>query len=260
MSDSKTARVIVEHPRPSIAVIRMNRPEKYNAIDAGLLAELLEATVAINDDHQIRAVVLSGTAKAFAAGADITEYVGQSPEQLRAFTTQANRVADAIHGLRVPVIAAVTGVALGGGCEIALACDLIHMGESAQLGLPELSLGLIPGWGGTQRLPALIGRAQAFRIIAFGERITAAHALEMGIASRVDPDDLVVDKAIETAERIAGLPELAVAALRRSLRSATPMPAEGFAHEQRELLDLFDSADGREGVAAFVEKRPARFA
>ena len=211
--------VRLERPADGVALIVLDRPEVLNALSFALLRELDAALTALDGDPACRAVVIAGAGeRAFAAGVDIRELAAQSRDSLRAADPFA--VFERIGGLRVVVIAAVRGFALGGGCELALACDLVVLGDDAQLGLPELGLGVIPGAGGTQRLTRAIGRARAMEAILTGRRIPAEEADRLGIASVVVPAGETVDRALAIAGRIAGQPPLAVAAAKAAVNAA----------------------------------------
>lgn len=256
MSDMKLVEVTTAS---GVATILLNRPGKYNAFSRGMLEQLGAALSDLDAAEDVRCIVLAGTGKAFAAGADISEYYQVSSEQLESFTRLANRVREAIRAHRLPVIAAVNGLALGGGFEMALSCDMIVCAETAKLGLPELSLGLIPGWGGTQALTQQVGRRRAFEVIVLGQPLSASEARALGLVQAIVPPEELLAKSTELAAAVAAAPAEAVAAARKAINRASAIHEEAFDFEQDLLRGLFPTADGLEGVRAFVEKRPAIF-
>ena len=238
-----------------VALVTLDRPQVMNALSFALLRDLGEALAALDGDPACRAVVITGAGeRAFAAGVDIRELAAQTPDTLRRLDPFA--VVERIPAMRVPVIAAVRGFALGGGFELALACDLVVASEDAQLGLPELALGAIPGAGGTQRLPRAIGRARAMELILTGRRIRADEAERLGLVTAVAPPSETLAAALDVAARIAAAAPLAVAAAKAAVVAATRLPLdEGVAYERARFADLFATDDLHEGMAAFVEKR-----
>ncbi|WP_063131625.1 enoyl-CoA hydratase/isomerase family protein [Nocardia fusca] len=246
-----------------VATITLDRPRKFNALNSAMVQQFNEALDTVAEDPEIRAVVVIGTGKAFAAGADIAQYEKADAAQFAAFTRVCNDLCDRIDTFDKPVIAAVNGVALGGGFEIVLACDIVIAAESASFGLPEVSLGLLPGWGGTQRLSQFIGPNRARHLIMTAGRLSAPEAERSGIVSQVCALDDLAESARALATDIAGRSPLAVAAIKKAVGYASAaVPGNrgpGYALEQSLLFDLFASEDGREGIAAFVQKRPARF-
>lgn len=250
--------------RGRVAVLTLNRPEKYNAIDRSTVDALHSVLDGVDGDDEVGAVVLTGAGEAFAAGADVGFYARSDAAALTAFTDRCNALCERISRFAVPVVAAVHGLALGGGFELVLACDVVVAEDDAVFGLPEVSLGLLPGWGGTQRLTWHAGPARARWLMMSGERLDAARAEDWGIVtSRCEPGT-VVRRAYAVADRLAGQAPLAVAAIREAVTAAVyrgPERADGpgFRHERAALEMLFSSADGREGVAAFVQKRPPHF-
>ncbi|WP_241962227.1 enoyl-CoA hydratase/isomerase family protein [Rhodococcus opacus] len=246
-----------------VATITLDRPQKFNALNSAMIQQFNEALDTVAEDPDVRAVVVSGTGKAFAAGADIAQYEKAEAAQFAAFTRACNDLCDRIDTFEKPVIAAVNGLALGGGFEIVLACDIVIAAESASFGLPEVSLGLLPGWGGTQRLPQFVGPNRARHLIMTAGRLSAAEANQSGIVSQICALDDLTETARTLATDIAGRAPLAVAAIKKAVGYATAaVPGNrgpGYALEQSLLFDLFASEDGREGIASFVQKRPARF-
>lgn len=243
-----------------VALVRVNRPSKLNALNSASLAELIAAFEQAEADTSVRVVVLTGVGRAFVAGADIAEMSEMRPTQALEFARLGHRLGRTIEELRCPVIAAVNGFALGGGCELALACDLIHASNRAKLGQPEVKLGIIPGHGGTQRLMRRVGRAMAAEIIFSGNVYTAEHALQMGLVNALhDPEDLM-PAVLGLASKIAARGPLAVAACKRLLRFGEELPLERANElEQTTFANLFDSSDQKQGMAAFLAKREPAF-
>ncbi|MDI3316344.1 MAG: enoyl-CoA hydratase-related protein [Bacillota bacterium] len=255
MPESRFVEVSREEP---IAVLTLNRPEVLNALSFDLMAELAGRLEELDADPAIGAAVLTGKGRAFAAGADIGEMSRLGTPDL--LERQPFAVWRRLDRIRMPLIAAVNGYALGGGLELAMACDLILAAESAQLGQPEIQLGIIPGAGGTQRLPRRIGRYRAGEWILTGARYSAREALEAGLVNRLVPDDQLLEAARELARTIASRPRQAVRAAKEALRAAEELPLEeGLRLEQHLFQALFATADQREGMQAFLEKRAPRF-
>lgn len=252
----------VQHPadgRDGVALVTMDRPAARNALSFALLAELADALEALDADAACRAIVVTGSGdRAFAAGADIVELADQTPERLAA---EGHFAAwDRIAAIGLPIIAAVRGYALGGGCELAMACDLIVAGDDANFGQPEIRLGVMPGAGGTQRLTRAVGTALAMELILTGRTLDAQEAKSAGLVTMVVPADQTVSAALELAATIATMPPLAVRAAKRSVMSAANLPlAEGLRQERAAFFALFGTQDQREGMAAFVAKRPPVF-
>jgi enoyl-CoA hydratase len=242
-------------PPPGVALLTIDRPEALNAISFALLQELVRVLRDLDAGLDCRCVVLTGSgSRAFAAGADIGELARQSPASLR--TGGGFEPWDQLQAIGLPIIAAVRGYALGGGCELAMACDLIVAGEDAQFGQPEIKLGVIPGAGGTQRLTRAIGKARAMDMILTGRSISAREAEAAGLVSLVVPAEATVDRALELAGRIATMPPLAVRAAKAMVnRAAETVLADGLAAERQAFFDLFATEDQAEGMAAFAEKR-----
>ena len=244
-----------EGPLESVALLTLDRPEAHNALSFALVAELGSLLAVLDEDPTCRAIVITGAGeKAFAAGADIRELAGRSSRELR----EADPFAplDRIGHLDTPVIAAVRGWALGGGCELAMACDMIVAGDNAQFGQPEIRLGVIPGAGGTQRLTRAIGKARAMELILTGRRFGAREAEAWGLVSLVVPAAETLERALELAGRIAAQPPLAVAAAKASVVAAQGMSlAQGLHFERERFEALFGTEDQREGMIAFLEKR-----
>jgi enoyl-CoA hydratase len=244
-----------------VALITLNRPEKLNALNAELLLELRQILVNLDHDLQVRCAILTGAGdKAFAAGADIGAMSEMTPAQARLFTEIGHVVGARLEQAHFPVIAAVNGFALGGGCELALACDFIYASDKAKLGQPEVNLGVIPGFGGTQRLARLVGAARAREMCMTGEAIDAATALRIGLVNAVVPHADLMAKAKETALKIAQKGPLAIAQCKRVLLRGqdVPLPVANEIEAQA-FSSLFGSKDQREGMKAFLEKRNATF-
>ena len=241
--------------------ITVNRPTKLNALNATVIAELGEAFTAAADDPSVRAVVVTGAGeKAFVAGADIGELAALAPAAARELARRGQRVFDAIAAMRKPVIAAVNGFALGGGCELALACHLRVAATGARFGQPEVKLGLIPGYGGTQRLPRLVGTTRALELLLTGSTIDAATALGWGLVNRVVAPEELPGAAQKLALEIAAVAPLAVAACLEAVRLGAGLPLAQAEEQEAALFGLcFATRDAREGTAAFLEKRPPAF-
>jgi enoyl-CoA hydratase len=243
-------------PRDGVALVTLNRPDALNALSFALLAELDTVLAVLDDDDTCRAIVITGGERAFAAGADVRELAGETPDSLRADDPFA--AIDRVGRLRTPTIAAVRGFALGGGAELAMACDMLIAGENAQLGQPEVLLGVIPGAGGTQRLARAVGRARAMEMVLTGRRIRAAEAERIGLVTKLVPAEDVVSSALDLGARIAAMPPLAVRAAKAAVNAAQALPlADGLRLERDRFEELFATEDQREGMAAFLEKRAA---
>lgn len=251
--------LILREDRGAVAVITLNRPDKRNALDATLRSALIAALADVERDDAVRVIVITGAGeKAFVAGADLAELAARTVAEQALLMTQP-RVFDALAAVRRPVIAAVNGACLGGGLELALACDVRIAAQGATFGAPEVRLGLIPGGGGTQRLPRIVGTGAAMRLALTGEAIDAAEALRIGLVDEVAAGDAVA-RAVAVAERIAANSPVAVRAAKEAIRTALSMPLEqGLRAEAALFLLAFASPDRAEGISAFLEKRPARF-
>jgi enoyl-CoA hydratase len=243
------------------AVITIDRPKALNALNRQVLTELEQAIGQVAANPALRALIVTGGGeKAFVAGADIAEMAAFSTAEAMAFGELGHRVLDSLEALPIPVIAAVNGFALGGGTELALACDFIYASEKAKFGLPEVTLAVIPGFGGTQRLTRIVGRARAKELIFTGELFDAAKAKAIGLALDVLPPDQLLAHCKKVAETIAKRGPLAVAQAKQVVDAGAALPLrEANALERAGFAKLFGTADQKEGMAAFVEKRPAQF-
>ena len=244
-----------------VGVATVDRPKSLNALDVRTMAELAQLAEAVAADPAVRALVLTGAGeKAFVAGADIAEMSGQSVLQARRMSQDGQRALARLEALPIPTIAAVNGFALGGGCELALACDLVYASEKARFGQPEVNLGLIPGYGGTQRLARRVGLMRAKELVLTGEMIDAARAKAIGLALEVLPPEALLPHAIAQARKIASRGPVAVALAKRVMEQGAGVDlATGCALEVEAFAVLFGTEDAREGLKAFLEKRPAAF-
>lgn len=249
---------ILTETRGSVAIITLNRPKALNALNSVVMTELTAALSAYDRDEKIAVVVLTGSEKAFAAGADIKEM--QSLEFVDAYVGDFISGWDAVAAFRKPLIAAVSGFALGGGCELAMMCDFIIASETAKFGQPEITLGVIPGMGGSQRLTRAVGKAKAMDMVLTGRMMDAAEAERAGLVSRVVDADRLMDETLAAAEKIAGFPRAATLMAKEAVnRSFEVTLAEGLRFERRLFQSLFATSDQKEGMAAFVEKRKPAF-
>jgi enoyl-CoA hydratase len=244
-----------------IAVVTVDRPRALNALNESTLRELRTIFATLADERTVQVVILTGSGeKAFVAGADIAAMQAMSALQARSFAELGHDVMRAIEGCPKPVIAAVNGFALGGGCELALACDIRLAAENARFGQPEVNLGVIPGFGGTQRLARLIGRGRALELILTGEMIDAAEAHRLGLANKVVPQAQLLETAKGMAAGIIGKGPVAVRLAREAVRNGLEMDLDRANRYEAELFGLcFASSDQKEGMQAFLEKRPPRF-
>jgi enoyl-CoA hydratase len=249
---------IIVETRGKIGIIRLNRPQALNALNAALMAELTQAVAAFEADAGIACMIVAGSEKAFAAGADIKEMADKS--YMDAFMGDFAANWDALSRARKPIVAAVAGFALGGGCELAMMCDIVIAADTAKFGQPEIKLGVIPGIGGTQRLTRAVGKAKAMDLCLTGRMMDAAEAERSGLVARVVPAANLMEEATKVAEAIASmsLPSLMIAKESVNRAFETTL-AEGMKFERRVFHSLFATADQREGMAAFVGKRPPKF-
>lgn len=251
--------LLIDSSTDGVALVRLNRPEALNALNSELLGELERALDAFETDDSVRCVVLTGSERAFAAGADIKEMSEKSYAEMFSsdfFTRSARR----IEQFRKPIVAAVAGFALGGGCELAMMCDFIIAAETAKFGQPEINLGVAPGIGGTQRLTRFVGKSKAMDMILTGRMMDAAEAERAGLVSRVVPADKLIEEALAAASKIASQSTLAVMMNKELVEAAYETTlATGVALERRLFHSLFAFEDQKEGMAAFVEKRKPEF-
>jgi enoyl-CoA hydratase len=257
MSDDQL--ILVERqPEERTALVRINRPKQLNALNGEVMDQLCDALEGLDRDDGVRATVVTGNARAFAAGADIGEMAEATPIDM----LTGNRIGqwDRVRRISKPVIAAVNGWCLGGGCELAMTLDLIVAGEGARFGQPEIGIGIIPGAGGTQRLTRAIGKSKAMKMILTGEPITAREAFDAGLVAQLTPDELTVEDALTLAAKIARQSPLALRLAKESVNAAFEMSlTAAVAHERRLFYLLFASDDQKEGMAAFLEKRTPDF-
>ncbi|XP_076441812.1 enoyl-CoA hydratase, mitochondrial-like [Babylonia areolata] len=245
--------------KKNVGLIQLNRPKALNALCGPLMDELMIVLKELQEDKDVGCIVITGSEKAFAAGADIKEM-----QQMKSFAETYNSNFlydwDAVAKCRKPIIAAVNGFALGGGCELAMMCDIIYAGDKAQFGQPEIALGTIPGAGGTQRLVRAIGKSKAMEMVLTGDRMSAKDAEKAGLVSKVVPAGDLVDEAVKTAEKIAGYSKLTTALCKEAVNASQEMSlSEGLHLEKRFFHATFGTNDRMEGMTAFVEKRKARF-
>jgi enoyl-CoA hydratase len=246
----------------AVAAITVNRPEKYNALNMSVKKTLYELFRRAEDDPSVRAVILTGMGeKAFISGADINDFVGKDSKTIRPVVEASRDISRFIDSMSKPVIAAVNGYALGGGCELAMACDIRYASANARFGLPEINLGTLPGNGGTARLPRIVGLGIAKELVLTGEMIPAEEAFKVGLVNKVfDSVEMLRERTNELARAIADKPSVAVGLANQSISKAWQMPLnEHLEHELSAICQTFDTQDVREGVAAFLEKRKPDF-
>jgi enoyl-CoA hydratase len=255
------ANLILETVEPGILRLTVNRPKALNALDPETIAELGQALAAVAGDQEARVLLLTGAGdKAFVAGADISRMAGMSPVHAQQFSAEALRVFRSLELLPIPAIALVNGYALGGGCELALACDFILAAEGAVFGQPEVNLGINAGFGGTQRLPRRVGTAMALELLFSGRFVQADEARAIGLANHVYPKDELLPKALELARLIAGKGPLAVRYTKQLVQRGQDMDLDGACAMESDVFGLLNATeDKREGMQAFLEKRPPHF-
>jgi enoyl-CoA hydratase len=241
-----------------VGLLRLNRPQVYNALSPAVLSELCDRAEELASGGEVSVLILTGSDKAFAAGADIQVMANASPGDIQRGGTLATW--QRLRRIEIPMIAAVSGYAYGGGCELAMTCDLIVASETARFAQPEIKLGIMPGAGGTQRLARAVGPYRAMEMILTGEPISAREALQAGLINRVVPVERYLDEARQLAQVIAERPPVAVRLARQAVRHGLETSLrEGLEVERRNFTLLFDTADQKEGMAAFLEKRPPQF-
>ena len=249
---------ILVETRGRVGIVRINRPQVLNALNATVVSEVIAAATAFGADANIGCIILTGSEKAFAAGADIKEMADKS--FLDAYMSDFAADWERFINVRKPIIAAVAGYALGGGCEVAMMCDLIIAADNAKFGQPEIKLGVIPGIGGTQRLTRAVGKAKAMDLVLTGRMMDAAEAERSGLVARVVPAADLMGEAMKLAETIASMSLPVVMVAKESVNRAFETSlAEGLRFERRVFHSLFATRDQKEGMAAFVEKRAAKF-
>jgi enoyl-CoA hydratase len=250
--------MILTDARGGVGLITFNRPQAMNALNHQLLNELMDALDSFDIDDTIGSMVITGNEKAFAAGADIKEMADKSAREM--IKSDHVGVFGRIRSVKKPVIAAVSGWALGGGCEIALSCDMIVASDSAKFGQPEITIGVIPGAGGTQRLTHALGKAVAMEMILNNRTLTASEALQHGLVNRVAPVSDYLNEALKLADEVASRAPLAVFAAKKMINAVHESPlTDGLANEKQTFYELFGTADQKEGMQAFVEKRTPKW-
>ena len=251
---------ITLNQKETIAIVTLNRPKVLNALNTETLNELYEVFTQLDSDTGIRVIIITGSGKAFIAGADISEMNTYTPDEARAFSQLGHKTMDAIQNTGKPVIAAVNGFTLGGGLELALACDIIIASENAVLGLPEVNLGLIQGFGGTQRLPRLVGKARAKELIFTGEALKAQRACEIGLVNRVVSQEDLLPEVKKMAQVISKKGPVALTLAKKVIESGYDVPLpDGCNKEIDAFVESFSSQDRDEGIKAFLEKRKPSF-
>ena len=250
--------ILVENPVDHIGLVRLNRPKALNALNNALMGEVHHALKAFDNDPEIRCMIITGNERAFAAGADIKEMSGTTYVDM----LTKHSVSDNFDfsGYRKPIIAAVSGYALGGGCEMAMACDMIVASETAVFGQPEINLGILPGGGGTQRMTRAIGKALAMEVMLTDRRLTAEEAMQYGLVNRVVAPEVYLDEAIALAQKVASMLLIALQLTKDAINQAFETPLqEGLEMEKRNFYLAFGTEDKQEGMEAFVEKRAANW-
>ncbi len=238
------------------ARIQLNRPNALNALNSRVLQELYDALSGLDNDAEVQCSIITGSEKAFAAGADIKEMMDKTGETM--YNDDQFAPFYKLRLIKKPVIAAVSGFALGGGCELVMACDIVIAGENAKFGQPEINLGVIPGMGGSQRLTRAVGKVRAMELLLTGDMFTADEALKWGLINKVVPNEFLQEEAAALAKKIASKPLRAIIASKEAVNKADDLSlAEGLSYERRAFADLYDTHDQKEGMKAFVEKRKA---
>jgi enoyl-CoA hydratase/carnithine racemase len=258
MENKLTSHLTIEQARPGVFVIAIDRPERRNALNLEIKTGLADLVEQVEADPTARALVITGGQKVFAAGTDLAEMETLTPTAHTLKTT--DRMFMVVRNSSLPVIAAVEGYALGGGCELAMSCDLIVAAEESTFGQPEIRVGVIPGAGGTQRMVRIMGKYRALRVLLTGDQITAQEAYAIGLVSEVAPNGEALSRALELAEQIAGMPPLAVRAILELVTAGADAPLEtALLLERKAFQLLFDSADQKEGMRAFLDRRAPEF-
>ncbi len=251
---------IILDKKDGVAKVTINRPKALNALNLEILSELSRAVKDIREDDEVRGVIITGAGRAFVAGADVSMMVGNSPLEARKVVEMGQRTFMEIENLKKPTIAAINGFALGGGLELALACDLRIASENAKMGLPEVGLGIMPGWGGTQRLPRIVGTGLAKEIILTGDHIDAERAKRIGLVNKVVASDDLDEAAIEMLGRIMSRGPVAIGAAISAINMSLNVDLDsGLAYEQSMFSLCFSTDDSKEGISAFLEKRKPKF-
>jgi enoyl-CoA hydratase len=250
--------IVEPQVRPFVGLIRLNRPKELNALNMELMEELVHAFKAMDQDEAIRCIVITGNERAFAAGADIKQMAGRTAIDM--YKIDQFSKWDAIKRTKKPVIAAVSGFALGGGCELTMLCDMIVASETAQFGQPEIKIGVMPGAGGTQRLTRAVGKARAMEMVLTGKFITAQEAFAAGLINKVVAPELYLDEALALASQVAEMSPLAVQMAKEAVLKAFDTTIDdGLLFERKNFYMLFATEDQKEGMNAFVEKRSPEF-
>lgn len=246
--------IVEKEVRPFVSLVRLNRPKELNALNLALINELVHAFGELEGEDSTRCIVITGNDRAFAAGADIKEMAGRSAIDMHKIDQFSKW--DAIRRCKIPVIAAVSGFALGGGCELTMLCDMIVASETAKFGQPEIKIGVMPGAGGTQRLTRAVGKALAMEMVLTGRFISADEAFHAGLINKVSPPELYLDEALDLAQNVASMSPLAAQMAKEAVLKAFDTPlSEGLMFERKNFYMLFATEDQKEGMKAFVEKR-----
>lgn len=254
---SEYENILVEVPVEKVGLVRLNRPKALNALNNQLMRELHTALTAFDNDPNISCMVITGSERAFAAGADIKEMSGQTYVD---FLTKGSVSDNFTFKYKKPIIAAVSGFALGGGCEMAMACDMIVASETAVFGQPEINLGILPGGGGTQRMTRALGKALAMEVMLTDRKLTAQEALQYGLVNRVVAPEIYLDEAIKLAQKVATMSQVAIQLTKDAINKAYEASlSEGLEFEKKNFFLAFGTEDKAEGMQAFIEKRPANW-
>lgn len=249
-----TYTTILTETRGRVGLVTLNRPEAMNALNHTLTRELMDALEAFDNDDAVGAMVVTGNQKAFAAGADIKEMADKSVQEM--YDNDPIAQFGRIRAIRKPVIAAVSGWALGGGCEVAMSCDMVIASETARFGQPEITIGVIPGAGGTQRLPRAVGKAIAMEMVLNNRTLSAAEALQFGLINRIVPIEAYLDEALKLAEEVASRAPVAIRSAKKMVNQAyEQFLGDALSEEKKEFYNLFTTEDQKEGMLAFAEKR-----